>query len=122
MHEKPTVVIGASPNPQRYSYLATNMLREYGHEVYPLGIRQGQIGELKIITNWPEHLNEIDTVSLYIGPDHQPDHYAYIIGLKPKRVIFNPGTENHEFAALLSLKGIETLEACTLVLLRTNQY
>jgi predicted CoA-binding protein len=120
---KKTVVIGATPNQSRYAYLAANMLREYDHEVVPMGIKQGEVAgkEILDIRKKPA-INGVDTVTLYIGPRHQPEWYNYILSLKPKRIIFNPGTENDEFEQLAVTHGIETLEACTLVLLRSHQY
>jgi predicted CoA-binding protein len=118
---KPTVVIGASPNTDRYSYKATISLQNHNHTVYPIGIKNGKINDLDIITNKPT-LENIDTVTLYVGPDNQPAWFDYIFSLNPKRIIFNPGTENAEFEALAESKGIEALQACTLVLLSINQY
>lgn len=118
---KPTVVIGASPNSDRYSYKATISLQQHQQSVFPIGIRSGQINGLDIITDKPA-LENIDTVTLYVGPDNQGPWIDYIFSLKPKRIIFNPGTENPEFEALAENKGIEVLEACTLVLLSINQY
>lgn len=118
---KPTVVIGASPNSDRYSYKATFSLQQHQQPVFPIGIRHGQINGLDIITDKPQ-LENIDTVTLYVGPDNQGPWMDYIFSLKPKRIIFNPGTENPEFEALAESKGIEALEACTLVLLSINQY
>jgi predicted CoA-binding protein len=118
---KPTVVIGASPNTDRYSYKATISLQNHNHTVYPIGIKNGKINNLDIITNKPT-LENIDTVTLYVGPDNQPAWFDYIFSLNPKRIIFNPGTENTEFEALAESKGIEVLEACTLVLLSINHY
>jgi predicted CoA-binding protein len=118
---KPTVIIGASPNTDRYSYKATISLQNHNHTVYPIGIRNGKINDLDIITNKPT-LENIDTVTLYVGPDNQPAWFEYIFSLNPKRIIFNPGTENPEFEALAISKGIEVLDACTLVLLSINQY
>ncbi|MEZ4721813.1 MAG: CoA-binding protein [Flavobacteriales bacterium] len=122
MAGKKTVIIGASDNPSRYSNIAANMLTEYGHEIVPLGKRAGQTAGKDIITNWPDHVDDLDTVTMYVGPQNQPDLYPYILGLKPKRIIFNPGTENPELSGLAAIQGIETEEACTLVLLRTGQY
>tara|TARA_B110000046_G_C12970205_1_gene388578 strand:+ start:915 stop:1280 length:366 start_codon:yes stop_codon:yes gene_type:complete len=119
---KKTAVIGASSNPRRYSFLATNMLRENEFEVLPLGIKAGEINGKAIILDWPSTIADLDTVTMYIRPNNQPEHYAYILGLKPRRLIFNPGTENPEFSALANLQGIETIEACTLVMLRTSQF
>jgi predicted CoA-binding protein len=121
LKNKPTVVIGASPNTDRYSYKATISLQNHNHTVYPIGIRNGKINDLDIITNKPT-LENIDTVTLYVGPDNQPAWFDYIFSLNPKRIIFNPGTENPEFEALAISKGIEVLDACTLVLLSINQY
>lgn len=118
---KKTLVIGASTNPQRYSYLATNLLSEYKHEVVALGIKPGIIGEHPIVTHFPEN-KDFDTVTLYVNENLQKEYYDKIIELKPKRVIFNPGTENQEFMDRLQKEGIQPLEACTLVLLRTNQF
>jgi predicted CoA-binding protein len=121
LKNKPTVAIGASPNTDRYSYKATISLQNHNHTVYPIGIRNGKINDLDIITNKPT-LENIDTVTLYVGPDNQPAWFDYIFSLNPKRIIFNPGTENPEFEALAISKGIEVLDACTLVLLSINQY
>lgn len=118
---KPTVVIGASPNADRYSYKATVSLQNHQHTVYPIGIKKGVINELEIINTKPELL-DIDTITLYIGPENQPQWYDYIVSLKPKRIIFNPGTENSELIAIAQTNGIETEIACTLVLLSINQY
>jgi len=119
---KKTAVIGASSNPERYSFIATRMLTEYDHEVVPLGIKAGKIDNHDIITDWPAEIDDLDTVTMYVGPKRQPDLYDTVLNLKPKRIIFNPGTENAEFEAMAQAKGIETEEACTLVLLRTGQY
>ena len=118
---KPTVVIGASPNCDRYSYKATIKLQNYHHTVFPIGLRSGQINGLNIITDKP-HLENIDTITLYVGPSNQDAWINYIFSLNPKRIIFNPGTENPEFEKLAKSKGIETLEACTLVLLSIGKY
>ena len=121
LKNKPTVVIGASPNTDRYSYKATISLQKHQHSVYPIGIRNGQINGMSIITDKPA-LKNIDTITLYVGPDNQVFWIDYIFSLNPKRIIFNPGTENPELEALAESKGIEVLEACTLVLLSINQY
>jgi predicted CoA-binding protein len=118
---KPTVVIGASPNTDRYSYKATISLQSHKHTVYPIGIKKGSINGLSIINDKPV-IENIDTVTLYIGTDNQPEWYDYILSLKPKRIIFNPGTENAELIKLANDNGIETEIACTLVLLSINQY
>jgi predicted CoA-binding protein len=118
---KPTVVIGASPKPERYAYLATLQLKKYGHSVFPVGIHEGKIVGETILTNKPQ-LNEIHTVTLYVGPRNQHAWTDYILSLKPKRIIFNPGAENPEFEKLAASKGIECVEACTLVMLSIGSY
>jgi uncharacterized protein len=118
---KKTLVLGASPNPARYGFLATNMLKEYHHEVVPFGIKKGQVNGLDIVNELPTD-TDFDTVTLYINPHNQKEYYQYIIGLSPKRVVFNPGTENKELEELLIENRIEPVEACTLVMLRTGQY
>ncbi len=120
---KKTVIIGATTNPSRYAYLAAGMLTEYNHEIVPVGIKKGEVYGTQILPiNERPLVNDVDTVTLYIGPQHQPEYYDYILGLKPKRIIFNPGTENEEFQRLAKDAGIEVDEACTLVLLRSGQY
>ena len=118
---KKTVVIGASDNPARYSYRAVNMLKNHGHEVVPVGIRKGQIAGLDIHIDRPTE-ESVDTVTLYVGPQNQPAWYDYILDLKPKRIIFNPGTENEELEKMAQAKGIRTEEACTLVMLSIGNY
>lgn len=118
---KNTVVIGASPNIERYSYKATVRLNQHGHKVYPVGLRSGKIEGTDIITNKPS-IQNIDTVTLYVGPQNQDAWKEYIFSLKPKRIIFNPGTENAEFENEAAEKGIECVEACTLVMLSVGNY
>jgi predicted CoA-binding protein len=118
---KKTVVIGASENPERYAYRATVTLDRYLHPVIPVGLREGHINDIKILKGNPP-IDDVDTVTLYVGPRHQPAWYAYILSLKPKRVIFNPGTENVEFEKMLTEKNIEPLHACTLVMLSVGTY
>lgn len=123
LHMKKTVIVGATTNRGRYAFLAAEMLTEYGNEIVPIGIKKGEVlnREILDIRNKPT-IEDVDTITLYIGPDHQPEWYDYLISLKPKRVIFNPGTENRTFEKMLRERDIEALEACTLVLLRSNQY
>lgn len=118
---KKTLVIGASPNPERFGYKATSMLHEYNHPVVPFGLKKGTIEGIEIISELPQE-KDFDTVTLYLGPQNQSPYYNYITDLNPKRVVFNPGTENPEFEKMLADKGIQPIEACTLVLLRTGQY
>jgi len=117
-----TAVLGASPNSERYAFKAITMLREYNHEVFALGNRSGRVSDVDILTSWPDKISDLDTVTLYLGISNQVEHYAFILNLHPKRIIFNPGTENPELGALAMLKGIEVVEACTLVMLRTGQF
>jgi uncharacterized protein len=120
---KKTVIIGATTNPSRYAYLAAGMLTEYHHEIIPVGIKKGEVyGKQILDIHQRPSVSDVDTITLYIGPQHQPEHYDYIMSLKPKRVIFNPGTENPEFEKIIEESGAEAWEACTLVLLRSGQY
>ena len=121
MSNKTTVVIGASPDESRYSNKATKSLLAHGHKVYPVGLRAGKIQDLDILTGQPS-LEDIDTVTLYVGPIHQPAWYDYIMSLHPKRLVFNPGTENPELEDLARQNGIEPVEACTLVMLSIGNY
>jgi predicted CoA-binding protein len=116
-----TLVVGASPNPERYSFLATALLKEKGFEVYPFGIKKGFIHDTVITDEWPKQ-ESIDTVTLYLGPSAQTAYLEAIITLSPRRIIFNPGTENPILASLAEKNGIQAIEACTLVLLKTGQY
>lgn len=118
---KRTLVIGASEKPDRYSNRAIRSLRKHGHEVFAIGGREGKVEDVKIEKEKLSFEN-IDTVTMYVGPQNQSDYYDYIIGLNPQRVIFNPGTENPEFEKRLEKSGIEAIEACTLVLLSISQY
>jgi hypothetical protein len=121
MANKKTLVLGASENPNRYSYLAINKLSRYNHPVIAIGKREGKVGDIDVETE-QKPVNDIDTVTLYLNPDNQKPYYDYILSLKPQRIIFNPGTENEELYALAKQKNIQVLEACTLVLLSTGQY
>ena len=118
---KKTLVLGASENPARYSFEAVTRLRKYGHEVVAVGRKSAVIAGVQIETE-PPVVNDIDTVTLYLNPTAQKPYYDYIVGLKPQRIIFNPGTENDELEAIAQQNGIETIEACTLVMLSTGQY
>lgn len=121
MDMKKTLVIGASENPERYSNKAIRSLLSHNHPVVALGLKKGSVEGVSFHTE-KEQFENIDTVTMYIGPRNQPEYYSYIIGLKPRRVIFNPGTENPEFIAQLKSAGIYPEIACTLVLLATEQY
>lgn len=118
-----TLVLGASPQADRYSYLAVSLLKQTGHSVYALGGRSGMIDGVHIHTQWEDlPTDPIDTITLYLGAERQRAYYTYIIDAQPKRIIFNPGAENDELEQLAQAAGIQTLQACTLVMLRTNQY
>lgn len=120
---KKTVIIGATTNQGRYAYLAARMLTEYNHEIVPVGIKDGTVFGKEILDIFQKPaVKDVDTVTLYIGPHRQPEHMDYILSLNPKRIIFNPGTENEEFMKKAEEKGIETVEGCTLVMLRSNQF
>ena len=118
---KKTLVLGASLKENRYSNIAIKKLVKNKHEVIAIGLRKGNIGKVKIDTGFPK-LYDIDTVTLYLQPLRQKEYYEYLISLKPKRVIFNPGTENTEFIELLENNNIDVEVACTLVLLTIDQY
>ncbi|PRY15649.1 hypothetical protein CLV24_102271 [Pontibacter ummariensis] len=119
---KKTVVLGATDNPTRYAYKAVHRLQQHGHEVVPVGIKKGEVGGKPIIYDKTEPVEDVDTVTLYVGPQNQPSWYDYILNLKPKRIIFNPGTENRELEQLAENANIETLHHCTLVMLATDSY
>ena len=116
-----TLVLGASSNPERYSYRAIQQLVNAHHPVVAMGRQQDTVFGIPIASPFT-HFEQVHTVSLYIGARHQPAYYDYILNLKPQRVLFNPGTENNEFATLLKEHSIAWENACTLILLATNQY
>lgn len=118
---KKTVVLGASDNPARYSFLAINKLRAHQHPVVAIGRKQTQVADVPVVTG-QSPVEDVDTVTLYLNPTHQKEYYDYILSLNPRRIIFNPGAENEELAALAKEKGIQPMEACTLVLLSTGQF
>ena len=116
-----TLVLGASLKPERYSYHAVVQLIKNNIQVIPMGLVEGQIDSISIVKPFV-HLKNIHSVSIYLTPHRQQEYYNYLIELKPQRVLFNPGTENPEFAQLLEASGIYWENGCTLVLLSTNQY
>src|SRR5690625_2100069 len=116
-----TLVIGASENEARYSNKAIRALRNNNHSVKAIGLRKGKVLDVEFDKD-KKDLQNIETVILYVGPKNQPEYYDYIVSLKPKRVIFNPGTENEELYKILKENNIDYEEACTLVMLSTNQY
>jgi predicted CoA-binding protein len=116
------LILGASENPMRYSHMATLMLLEYGHHPILVGKSGTSVAGLPIHREIPENITSVDTITLYLNPLHQQVWYSAILALKPARVIFNPGTENEAFMLMLSEAGIDCFPACTLVLLRTQQF
>ena len=116
-----TLVIGASEDPSRYAYKAIISLLNHGHEVVAMANKTGRVAGINFLTT-QEVLEGVDTVTLYINPRIQTNYYTYILSLKPRRVIFNPGTENSEFMEVLKQNDIEPVIACTLVMLSTNQF
>ena len=118
---KKTLVIGASTNPLRVSNDAVRRLTTQGHETIAIGIKEGEIGATKILTGRPK-IDDLDTITLYINPRIQKDYYDYILLLQPKRIIFNPGTENYELMKMAREAGIEVDAACTLVMLSIGHY
>lgn len=116
-----TLIIGASENPQRYAYIAAERLLRHGHEIALVGQKAGKVFGKEIQTGTPK-IENLDTVTLYVGSKTNISLLPYLLELKPRRVIFNPGTENYELAKQLQVEGIEVEEACTLVLLASNQY
>ncbi|NMM49228.1 CoA-binding protein [Marinigracilibium pacificum] len=123
LNDKKTVIIGATPNPARFAFKAADMFASYDVPFVPVGIKKGEVfgEEIQDIKEKPS-VEEVHTVTMYIGPRHQDEWMDYIISLKPKRIIFNPGTENFEFYKKAEQAGIETIEACTLVMLSTGQF
>ena len=120
---KRTVIIGATTNPARYAYIAARMLTDYNHEIVPVGLKEGEVfgKEILDILEKPP-VKDVDTVTLYIGPQRQPEYYNYILDMKPRRIIFNPGTENEVLEKMAEARGIEVIYGCTLVMLRSHQY
>jgi hypothetical protein len=118
---KKTLVFGASLKPNRYSNLAVKRLRDNGITTMAFGLRPGEISDIQVSTNL-DQFQDIHTVTLYLNPKRQEQYYEAIIDMNPKRVIFNPGTENPEFYRRLKENGITVEVACTLVLLSTGQY
>ncbi len=126
MTNKKTLILGATTNPTRYAYLAAERLTNRNHEIVPVGIKQGEVFgqniEVQTQTNDLTIHTDIDTITLYVGLRNQPEWYNYILKTKPKRIIFNPGTENPELMKMAREEGIEVEVACTLVMLGSGQY
>ena len=118
-----TLLLGATENPSRYAYLAFNDLTRYGHEVVPVSIKKGELsGQQFIDLKEKPMIEDVHTVTLYIGVYNLTPWIDYILSLNPKRIIFNPGTENPELIEKAKAQGIETVIGCTLVMLRSNSY
>jgi len=115
------LVIGASPNNSRFSYKCVRSLRRHEYEVAAIGNRRGKIKDIRIKKGMPEY-SDIDTVVLYVGASGQPEYYDYILGLKPRRLIFNPGTYNKEFNDMAKESGIETVVDCALIMLNSGTF
>lgn len=118
---KKTLVLGASPDPIRFAYKAIKSLLRYGHPIVAVGNKEGEINGVKIEIGKPK-ADKVDTIALYLNPTKQKEYYDYLISLEPKRIIFNPGTENKELMDLASKNGIEVIEDCTLIMLNTDRY
>lgn len=120
---KKTLIVGATTNPSRYAYFAAKMFAERDMEFIPIGIKKGELFGKEILDlRAKPKLKDIHTITLYIGPSHQEEWMEYLIGLEPKRIIFNPGTENPDFFKSAREAGIEVLQACNLVMLSTSQF
>ena len=118
-----TVILGASNNPARYSFQAAKLLSEMGYEFEPVGLKKGLSGGMNIrnIRERPV-IENVDTITLYMNPYNQQEYLEYIISMRPKRIIFNPGTENPELVDLAAKASINTIENCTLIMLRTGSF
>jgi uncharacterized protein len=123
MDKKKTVIIGATPNPTRYAFLAAERLTNHQHPVVHVGIKRGEVFGKEILDlREKPSVDGVDTITLYLNPTHQREWEEYILSLQPKRIIFNPGTENDRLAAKAADQGIETLNACTLVMLSASTF
>ncbi len=118
---KKTLILGATTNELRYAYKAAEKLNEHNHLIVPVGIKKGNVFGKEIINSKEIQLG-IDTITMYIGPKNQEEWYDYILETQPKRVLFNPGTENLILQHKLQDEGIDFEEACTLVLLNLGEY
>lgn len=123
MEIKKTLIVGATTNPSRYAYLAAQKLTEKGIDFIPIGIKKGELfGKQILDLRTKPALDQIHTITLYIGPDHQAEWMDYLLSLNPKRIIFNPGTENEGFFKSAKSAGVEVVIGCNLVMLSTNQF
>jgi len=123
MKDKKTVIFGASPNQNRYAYMAAQMLHEQDIPFVPVSIKTGEVfGQEILDLNEKPAIDGVDTITMYISAKNQPEWYGYILSLKPKRIVFNPGTQNPELAAMAEENQIDAVSACTLVMLSSGQY
>ena len=123
MQKKKTVIVGASNKSGRYAQIAARMLKEYNHPIIPLGLKEGEVfGEPILDIKQKPDLKGVDTITLYVSPKHQEGWYDYLLSLNPKRIIFNPGTENPDLIEMAKAENIEPVIGCTLIMLRSNQY
>ena len=122
MKSKINLILGASNNPNRYSKMAIQLLQNRGEDIIAVGAKEAIIGSTEIVKHLPAHINEVHTITIYLKPSNQKPYEEIILNLKPKRVIFNPGAGNPPFEQKLKSLGIEVLNACTLVMIQTNQY
>jgi predicted CoA-binding protein len=121
--QKKTIILGASNNPSRFSYVAVHRLKQKGYEVVPVGIKKGSVaGEAIRDIRLKPFIDHVDTITLYMNPRNQQAYYDYVLNLRPRRIIFNPGTENPELAAAARDQDIETIFNCTLVMLSQGIY
>ena len=118
---KKTILLGATPDSSRYAYKAAHMLVRHGHDIIPVGLKKGEVAGKLIRNDFPVEEN-IDTVTLYVGTQNLPPLFDYIMKVKPKRIIFNPGTENQDLIELAMENGIEPVLGCTLVMLASGEY
>lgn len=120
---KRTVIIGSNPKTNNYAFLAASRLQEHDHEFIPVGISKGEVLGKSILNIFDKpEIKDVDTITLYINPQRQIDWYDYILSLKPKRIIFNPGTENQELKKMAAAQGVICEEACTLVMLSVGNF
>jgi predicted CoA-binding protein len=123
MDNTKVIILGASPNPARYSYVAASMLSAHNYHIVPIGLKKGEVAGTSImdIRERP-FIDQVDTITLYMNPENQKPFYEYILNLSPRRIIFNPGTENDELAELAARENIEVICDCTLVMLRSGYF
>lgn len=116
------LVLGASLKPFRYSHIAVKTLISHNYQVTAIGNREGIISGVKVAREIPQKIDFVDTITLYLGPQNQKVYYDIILNLQPKRIIFNPGTENAELERMAQKNGIETLEACTIFMVNQGNF